>query len=97
MSEGERTLPAEVHYFYDIENWECTYPKCEAWAIEGMLNEARHQTHDPVIEIATLIQGPKQFAAEIFVSGDETELRFFDSEDEARAARRASRRKFVID
>ncbi len=81
---------ADPAYIYDPDEWEYTYN----WADRGDLAEVcrglRHARD--VKRFGTLIKGPPKFAALVPITSDEegepnrTELRWFDTEAEARAA-----------
>ena len=76
----------EPAHVYDPTDWVCTYP----WGDRCELQE--DLIPGEIKQFATLIDGPPRFMARIVVSvddagdADDTEYRWFNSEDEARAA-----------
>lgn len=81
---------ADPDYIYDQDDWECTYE----WGMRNELieDDPRLRHIGDVRQFSTLIAGPPKFAAHVVVSvddagePDETEIRWFDTEAEARAA-----------
>lgn len=79
---------ATADYIYDPDDWEVTYN----WADRSEALEHADLATGDVKRFATLIQGPDKFAARVVVSRDddgnidETEIKWFDTEAEAKAA-----------
>lgn len=71
-------------YVYDHANWDCTYE----WGLRHELVEHDADMDKPgdIKRFSTLIEGPPKFAARVEISEDETEIRWFDTEAEARTA-----------
>jgi hypothetical protein len=76
----------EPAHVYDPKDWEFTHPWSDRCHFEEGLVPGE------IKQFATLIDGPPRFMALVVVStddagdADDTEYRWFDSEDEARAA-----------
>jgi hypothetical protein len=81
-------MQREPDYIYDPDDWECTWN----WEDSDILAEDTVQFGDGVHRFNTLIEGPPIFAARVPISfdesgePDETEIQWFDSEDDALAA-----------
>ncbi len=75
-------------YVYDPDDWEATYH----WGDRDDLAEHFEMETGGVRKVATLIQGPDRFVARIALSRDEngdpdeTEIQWFETEAEAKAA-----------
>ncbi len=73
-------------YIFDPDDWECTYDWTDRWEVTNDLD-----LEDPK-RFSTLTKGPDKWAVKVAVSRDEdgdpdeVEVRWFDSEAEARAA-----------
>lgn len=89
MSAGQTTEPAFV---YDPDNWEATYD----WRDRGQLAEdldIAFEWEKPK-RVCTLLQGPDKWIANVTLTRDddgdpdETEIQWFDTEEEAVAAMR---------
>lgn len=94
MTKSE-TDTAQPDFIYDPTDWEATYPYEERellveddyWGSKPALGEVK--------EFATLIRGPKRYAAHVVVTRDEdgepddTDIQWFDTLPEAQAAIRA--------
>jgi len=92
--EVERRREAEARlaapdYVYDPDDWETTYP----WDDKSVLAEERDELRPGTLKrYETLIKGPDRWAAHVVIARDEEgdpvdiELRWFDTEEEARAA-----------
>ena len=75
---------AKPDYVFDHSNWEITYE----WGQrdELVMDDPELEKPGDVKRFSTLIEGPDKFAARVPISEDETEIRWFDSEAEARTA-----------
>ena len=75
-------------YIYDPDDWEYTH----AYKYRGDLIEDLDLSEGEIKRFSTLVKGPDRFAAFVVVTRDaagypdETEIRWFDTEAEARAA-----------
>lgn len=80
--------PATPDYIYDPDDWECTYE----YSDRSELVEHLELSPGDVRPLLTLVHGPHVFVSDVILSRDddgdpdETEVQFFASEDEARAA-----------
>lgn len=78
-----------VDYFYNPDDWEVTHDVTDQWAVDEWLDDAPRTA---VIELATLVQGPKAYAVHMPIEYDEDgnpcdwEARYFPTPEEARAA-----------
>lgn len=78
---------ADPDYIYDPDDWE--YTSC--WADRGNLVDETLRTRlGEIKRFATLVEGPDKFAAYVLREGakdeGDVELRWFDSEADARTA-----------
>ena len=75
---------ADPDYVYDHDNWDCTYE----WGMRVELVEHDDQLTRPgdIKRFSTLIEGPPKFAAVVTTEDEETEIRWFDTEADARTA-----------
>lgn len=78
-----------VDHFYNADDWEVTHCVTDQWAVDDWLDEAGRSA---VIEVSTLIEGPKAFAVQVPLEYDEDgepsdwETRYFPTPEAARAA-----------
>jgi len=75
-------------FIYDPDNWEMTLP----WDDRSDLAQDTELWHTDIKRFETLVRGPDQWIVNIVLSWDdegdpdETEIRWFDTEDEAKRA-----------
>lgn len=79
---------AEPDYIYDPDDWEATFQ----WSDRQFLTEDIRLYPGDLKRFETLLKGPDKWAACVVVTvdedgcPDETEIRWFDSEEDAKAA-----------
>jgi len=86
LASGEQGNAAKPDYCYDPAEWEFT---CD-WS--DRINMTEEMPLGEIRQIATLLKGPDKWAAHVPITWhegepDETEIKWFDSEAEAIAAR----------
>lgn len=75
-------------FIYDPDNWEITFP----WDDRSDIAQNTELWHEDIKRFETLVRGPDKWMANIVLSWDdtgdpdETEIRWFDSEADARQA-----------
>ncbi len=87
---SERAGGATPDYVYDPDDWEATY----CWADRDQLidNIEVHNRTGEIVRLSTLVRGPDKWVTNVVISfdedgsPDETEVRWFDTEEDARAA-----------